>query len=74
MDSLEQEKRTASLSFLSLSLSQWVGRKCHQIFIIGLVYRLPLPLGEGWGEGYCCDAIYEDALILTFSQREKGRA
>jgi len=28
---------------------------------------LPLPLGEGWGEG-----IDESTLILTFSQREKG--
>ena len=28
---------------------------------------LPLPLGEGWGEG-----INENTLILAFSQREKG--
>jgi len=31
------------------------------------MYRLPLPLGEGWGEG-----IYINTLILAFSQREKG--
>jgi hypothetical protein len=28
---------------------------------------LPLPLGEGWGEG-----IEKNTLILTFSQMEKG--
>jgi hypothetical protein len=29
--------------------------------------QLPLPQGEGWGEG-----VDEKNLILAFSQREKG--
>ena len=55
----------------TLCLSMTGGGEIVIAFSLLVLARwLPLPLGEGWGEGYGC---YQDALILTFSQREKGR-